>query len=68
MNSSDRVEEMIRELEGYRGDAVLLNETWRPSTSEIWETHQEHIFMGDGKYENKHGVEILLNKKWRKKH
>ena len=29
MNSSDRIEEMIRELEGYRWDAVLLNETWR---------------------------------------
>ena len=27
MNSSERIEEMIRELEGYRWDAVLLNET-----------------------------------------
>ena len=47
-------------------DAVLLNEAWRPAKSEIWETHQKHICLGAGKYENKHGVRILLNKKWRK--
>ena len=63
MNSSERIEEMIQELEGYRWDAVLLNETWRPAKSEIWETHQKPIYMGAGKYENKHGEEILLNKK-----
>ena len=33
---------------------------------EIWETQQGHIFMGTGKFENKHGVGILVNKKWRK--
>ena len=63
MNSSDRIEEMIRELEGYRRDAVLLNETWRPAKSVIWETHQRLIFMGSGRQENKHGVGILLGKK-----
>ena len=67
VNSSERIEEMIREFEGYRWDAVILNETWRPAKSENWETHQKHIYMGAGKYENKHGVEILLNKKWRKR-
>ena len=67
MNSSERIEEMTRDLEGYRWDAVLLNETWRLAKSEIWETHQEHIFMGAGKYDNKHGVKIRLNKKWRQK-
>ena len=45
MNSSERIEEMVHELEGYRWDAVLLNETWRPAKSEIWETHQRHIYM-----------------------
>ena len=28
-----------------------------------WETHHKHIFMGAGKYDNKHGVGILLNKR-----
>ena len=64
--SSERIEEMIRELEGYRWDAVLLNET-RPAKSEIWETHQKRIHMGARKYENKHGIKILLHKKWRKR-
>ena len=56
---------MKRGFEGYRWDAVLLNEAWRPAKSENWETHQRHIFMGAGQYENRHGVVILMNKKWR---
>ena len=66
MHSSERIEEMVCELEGYRWDAVLLNETRRPAKSEIWETHHKHIFMGAGKYDNKHGVGIM-NKKWRQR-
>ena len=56
IHSSDRIEEMVCELEGYRCDATLMSETWRPVKSEIWETHHKHIFMGVGKYDNKHGV------------
>ena len=63
MHSSERIEEMVCELEGYRWDAILLSETWRQDKSEIWETHHKHIFMGSGKYDNKHGVGIMLNKK-----
>ena len=62
-----RIEEMISELEGYRWDATLMSETWRSEKSEIWETHHKHIFTGAGKYDNKHGVGIVLNKKWRQK-
>ena len=46
MHSSDKIEEMVSELEGYRWDAILLNETWRHEQAEIWETHHKHIFMG----------------------
>ena len=46
MNSSERTEEMICDLEGYRWDAVLLNETWRAAKSEIWEKHHKHKYMG----------------------
>ena len=67
MHSSERIEEMICEVEGYRWDAVLLHETWRLAKSEIWETHHKDIFMGAGKYDNKHGVGITLNKKWRQR-
>ena len=53
MHSSKKFEELVTELEGYRWDAILLNETW--------------IFMGAGKYDNKHGVGIMLKKRWRKR-
>ena len=66
MHSSEKIEELVTELEGYRWDAILLSETWRHEPAELWETHHNHIFMGAGKYENKHGVGIMLNKRWKK--
>ena len=67
MHSSEKIEELVTELEGYRWDAILLSETWRHEPAELWETHHNHIFMGAGKYENKHGVGIMLNRRWRKR-
>ena len=58
---------MVCELEGYRWDAILLSETWRHEQAEIWETHHKHICMGARKYDNKHGVGIMLNEKWRQR-
>ena len=59
---------MVCELEGYRLDATLMSETWRPDKSEILGDTPKHIFMGAGKYDNKHGVGIMLNRKWRQIH
>ena len=67
MHSSEKIEELVTELEGYRWDAILLSETWRHEPAELWETQHNHIFMGAGKYDNKHGVGIMLNKRWRKR-
>ena len=61
-HSIEKNEELVTELEGYRWDAILLSETWRHEPAELWETHHNHIFMGAGKYENRHGVGIMLNK------
>ena len=55
------------ELEGYRWDAILLNETWRHEQAELGETHHRHIFMGSGKFDNTHGVGIMLSKRWRQR-
>ena len=44
-----------------------MTEICLASKSEIWETHQKHMFMGAGKYDNKHRVGIMLNRKWRQK-
>ena len=67
MHSSEKIEELVTELEGYRWDAILLNETWRYEPAELWETHHKHIFMGVGKYDSKHGVGIMLNIRWRER-
>ena len=56
MHSTEIIEELVTELEGYRWDAILLNETWRHEPAELWETQHKHIFMGAGKYDNKHGL------------
>ena len=58
---------MVCELEGYRWDAIFLSETWRQDKSEVWETHHKHISVGSRRYDNKHGVGIVLNKKWRQR-
>ena len=67
MHSSEKIEELVTELEGYRWDAILLSESWRHEPAELWETHHNHIFMGAGKYDNKHGVGIMLNRRWRQR-
>ena len=46
MHSREKIQELVTELEGYRRDAILLNETWRHEPAEIWETQHKHIFMG----------------------
>ena len=43
MHSNERIEEMECQLEGYRWDALFINETWTQDKSEIWETHHKHI-------------------------
>ena len=63
LNSSERFQELTHEVEGCRCDAILISETWRANNAEIWETQQGNMFMGSGKFENKHGVGILADKK-----
>ena len=35
MHSSEKIEELVTELEGYRWDAILLSETWRHDPAEL---------------------------------
>ena len=67
MHSSEKIEELETDFEGYRWDAIFLNETWKNEPAELWETQHKHIFVGAGTYDNKHGVGIMLNKRWRKR-
>ena len=54
MHSSERIEQMVCELEGYRWDSLLLCEMWRKKSQKSGKTHHKHMFMGAGKYDNKH--------------
>ena len=62
--SSDRVEELAREVCDCRWDALLISESWRPGKAEPL---QGHIYMGAGRFPNKHGVRKLLNRTWNNK-
>ena len=64
MNSSERLEELFREIHRVRWDVILISETRRQG-KEIWETQQGHIVIESGKFTNKHGVAILLNRRWK---
>ena len=61
MNSSERIEEIFSELQQVACHVILISETWRLG-KEIWETQQGHIMVESGKFINKHGVAILLNR------
>ena len=64
MQSSKRIKNMICELESYRWNAVLLDEIWMLAKSKNFgDTSQTHVH-GSKKYNNTHGVGMLLNKKW----
>ena len=64
MCSSERLEELFSELYRARWDVILISEIWRQGT-DIWETEQGHIVIEFGKFTNKHGVAIILNKRWK---
>ena len=64
LRSSERLDELIRELHRFDWDVILISETWRQS-KEVWETQQGHIMVESGQFVNKHGVAILLNKRWK---
>ena len=55
----------FKEIERCRWDAILLGGTWRPA-EEVWESKSDHIFMGAGGFSQKHGVQLLLNKRWKR--
>ena len=65
--SSDRVEELAREVCDCRWDALQISESWRPGRGELRMTLQGHIFMGGGRFPSKHGERKLLNRRWKNK-
>ena len=48
----------------HQSDAVTINETWRGATEEIEKLRDGHLWFGSGGTAGKHGVGILLHRKW----
>ena len=57
----------LKQREFFKWEAMSLCETWRPRKTEVWESHFGHTYMGAGGFDNKHGVGVLLNTKWKRK-
>ena len=66
MSSSERFEELPREVQGAKWDVVLISETGRPG-KEVWDTEQGRVVIESGKFSNKHGVAIIVSRKWKNK-
>ena len=66
VSSSERMEELFQEVQGAKWDVITVSETWRPN-NEVWESEQGHVVMESGKFDNKHGVAIIVNSRWRQK-
>jgi exonuclease III len=64
LQSEERLEELILEAEQVEWDAVLVNETWREQEAEYDTLESKHIWFGSGGTKGKHGVGILLHRRW----
>ena len=64
LTTDEKMEELLAELEGVEWDAVTINETWRTSKEEIECLKSKHVWYGSGGSAGKHGVGLLLHKKW----
>ena len=62
-----KFEELLKETEDYRRDAILLCETWRPSKSEPWESEPGPIYTSGGGFNPKHGVGMWSHRRWTRK-
>lgn len=65
IQSGDRWDQLMGELETLQWDVVLCQETWREYKEEIFETGAGHLFLGAGGIKGKRGVAIILHKRWR---
>ena len=64
LTNNSRLEELVREPDTSRWDAILINETWRLEQKEFWKTRWGHIFTASGHAKNTRGVAILLHSRW----
>ena len=64
LSSDERFEEVFAEMSGSKWDAIIFNETWRGEKEEFHTLHNGHLWFGSGGSAGKHGVGILLHRRW----
>ena len=64
LSTDERLEEVVADLGDTNWDAIMFNETWRACREEFDELASGHIWFGSGGDARKHGVGILLHKRW----
>ena len=64
------IEEILQDLAGEAWDLVIVNETWRDAKEECFKVDAGHVWFGSGGQAKrgvkgwKHGVGILLHRRW----
>ena len=64
--SSERFDELFAELSHIHWDVITLNEKWREEQQEYLVTKDGHLFAAAGGVENRQGVAIIINSRWKK--
>ena len=68
MKFEDRLELLMHELVDQSWDLILLTETWREETNEVFVTEYNHTWFGCGGSRGRNGVGFLLHRKHSHKH
>jgi exonuclease III len=66
LKTDERIKELLDEFKAVDWDVILVSETWRPETEEIWELEDGHWFMGAGCRDERRGVAIIVHSRWKK--
>ena len=62
LQSDDSVDELLTELQPSHWDVIAINETWRTSKRELWETKEtKHTFAGSSYEHATRGVAFLIH-------
>ena len=65
VQTDERFEEMLKEVEGLVWDAVMANEKWRELPEEFIQLTDRSLWCGSGGAAGKHGAGVLLHRDWK---
>ena len=66
LTNDTKLNELEAELEHFDWDFILITETWRTQTEELFTMTSGHLFCGSGSSSGTRGVAIIMHKRWAK--